>query len=141
MISKKAQFYCKEDLSLIENYDKAISDNNVWEIHHRLETELNLSRKDLQDRNLYFNRPASELIFLTHSEHRKIHVNGENNCMYGRYGVKNPFYNLHHSENTKKMQSDYNLGSRVMSNGIECHYVHRDKIDYYLSLGYHFGRK
>lgn len=32
--------YCSEDISLIENYDKAIADKNrLWEIQHRLEIQ------------------------------------------------------------------------------------------------------
>ena len=33
---KRAKSYCKDDISLIENYDKAIADNTqVWHCHHR----------------------------------------------------------------------------------------------------------
>ena len=70
MISKQAYMYCREDLSLIENYDKAINDNTqIWRCHHRLEIQDNgkiiYTSKQLQDMGLYYNRPASELIFLT----------------------------------------------------------------------------
>ena len=74
MISEIVSLYCKEDPSLIENYDKAINDNTqIWECHHRLETDLNLSMQELKDRNLYYDRPPSELIFLTKAEHSRIH--------------------------------------------------------------------
>lgn len=66
--------YCCDDISLIENYDKAINDDSQsWHCHHKLETELNMSPKDLKEIGRYFNVPASELIFLTKSEHTKIH--------------------------------------------------------------------
>lgn len=74
MINSKAKIYCSEDVSLIENYDKAINDNTkMWVIHHKLEIELNLTCFELKQQNLYYKRPANELIFLTMEEHKKIH--------------------------------------------------------------------
>jgi hypothetical protein len=68
------KLYCKEDISLIQNYDKAISDNTqTWDCHHRKETDEGLSVKQLKEQNLYFDRPANELIFLTKSEHTSLH--------------------------------------------------------------------
>lgn len=68
----------------IENYARAISDEkHMWECHHRLETHFSdgterpknvqLSREELIALGVYYNRPAEELIFLTKSEHRKLH--------------------------------------------------------------------
>lgn len=65
--------FCKDDMSLIENYEEAINSEEKYDCHHRLETELNMSVKELKEKDLYYNRPASELIFLTHSEHAKLH--------------------------------------------------------------------
>ena len=78
MISEEsAKSYCKDDISLIENYDKAISDTTkTWHCHHRRETIF--SRKDLIEIGEYYNRPACELIFLTKSEHRRLHKLGKN---------------------------------------------------------------
>lgn len=78
MISKRAYMYCREDLSLIENYDKAINDSTqIWRCHHRLEIQdegkIIYTSKQLENLGLYYNRPASELIFLTLSEHNKLH--------------------------------------------------------------------
>ena len=78
MISKMAWAYCCEDLSLIENYDKAISDvTQTWRCHHRLEIQdegkVIYTPKQLENLGLYYNRPASELIFLTLSEHNTLH--------------------------------------------------------------------
>lgn len=71
---KRVLKYCKEDASLIENYEKALNDNeNIYDIHHRLEIDLNVSQQYLVDNDLYYNRPASELIFLTHTEHLCLH--------------------------------------------------------------------
>ena len=76
MINEKyAKSYCCEDLSLIENYELAIADTTqMWEIHHRRGTIY--SKKDLKEIGEYYNRPATELIFLTHSEHRRLHTKG-----------------------------------------------------------------
>lgn len=78
MIPKHINKYCNDDITKIENYERAINDTTqVWDCHHRLEIELNLSQQDLKDRDLYYNRPASELIFLTHGEHAKLHNLGK----------------------------------------------------------------
>ena len=59
----------------IENYDKASKTNfKGFVLHHRLE-EQGYTMKQLKDKGLYYNRPASELIFLTHKEHGEIHKN------------------------------------------------------------------
>ena len=73
-----AKRYCSEDISLIENYHQAISDKErMWDIHHRSECDENgrtlFTSKQLIEMNLYFNRPASELVFVTRSMHWKLH--------------------------------------------------------------------
>ena len=74
MISRRIYEFCNDDITKIENYEQAMNDTTqTWHCHHRLETDLNLSIQELKDRGLYFNRPASELIFLTHSEHTSLH--------------------------------------------------------------------
>ena len=77
MISEEsAKSYCKDDISLIENYDKAIADKTqVWHCHHRRETIY--SRSGLKEIGEYYNRPACELIFLTPNEHHRLHNIGK----------------------------------------------------------------
>ena len=75
---KKAKVYCSDDISLIENYHKAIADRDkMWDIHHRRECDSEgrtlFTKKQLIAMNLYYNRPAEELIFVTRSMHWKIH--------------------------------------------------------------------
>ena len=66
--------FCKEDISLIENYEEAVNDKeNVWDCHHRTEIWWDCDSKDLIDNECYYHRPAKELIFLTHAEHAKLH--------------------------------------------------------------------
>lgn len=64
---------CNGDITLIENYDEAVSSNIGYVLHHKLGLELKISGKELQERNLYFNRPPEELMFLTKNEHMRIH--------------------------------------------------------------------
>ena len=67
-----AKKYCCEDISLIENYYKAINDKtHMWNIHHK--RGLEYSKDELTARNEYEGRPAAELIFLTAREHRRLH--------------------------------------------------------------------
>lgn len=70
--------YC-DNIENVENYEKAKSDNFVgWECHHRLETHnsdgerrlVDISHEELKALDMYYNRPAEELIFLTKKEHR-----------------------------------------------------------------------
>ena len=70
---RRAKIFCKDDISLIENFEKAIYDSTqTWHCHHRRENIS--SRKELIKIGEYYNRPANELIFLTKSEHRAIHA-------------------------------------------------------------------
>lgn len=74
----RAKRFCKEDLSKIENYDKAISDDTqTWHCHHRTEIWWNCSKKDLIENDCYYNRKACELIFLTPTEHKSLHSKGK----------------------------------------------------------------
>lgn len=73
MIGQDIQIYCCEDISLIENYGKALNAKTTWDIHHKREITENKSKQQLIDENLYYNRPASELIFLSRKEHNIIH--------------------------------------------------------------------
>lgn len=75
-----ANKFCKDDISKIENYDKAISDTTqTWECHHKLELTLNgefaHTKKELIRLEIYYDRPYFELIFLTKSEHSSLHAN------------------------------------------------------------------
>ena len=53
MISNNASKYCCEDISLIENYDKAIEDKTqYWHCHHRLETHYKNGKRKSCKQNL-----------------------------------------------------------------------------------------
>lgn len=109
MISEETvKKYCNGDISKMENYDKAITDmNKTWDCHHRLEIGSNgerMSIQDLKKRGLYYNRPVEELIFLTHSEHLRLH----------HVGDRNPLYGKHHSKDARMKISKANIG-RILS--------------------------
>ena len=114
MINNQVIWYCR-NYKEIENYQLAISDNNqTWDCHHRREIEENKNREQLIKEGLYYNRPPEELIFLTESEHRKLHTLGhkhseetkkkisENHGMKGR----------HHSEETRMKMSEALKGKK-----------------------------
>ena len=77
MISERCvKTYCKEDISLIENYEEAVNDKiRKWVCHHRVEILPCgvYSHKDLRKFGLYWKRPASELIFMTRADHNVLH--------------------------------------------------------------------
>ena len=138
--------YCK-DYKNIENYEKALADNFVgWDCHHRLETHtsdgerrlVDITVAELQALDMYYNRPAEELIFLRKGEHtslRKVSDStreklraakkGENHPMYGRHhtdeaknkiaeatkGENNPMYGKKHSDAAKKKMSEKAKGN------------------------------
>lgn len=112
MINERyAKKYCRDDLAKIENYEKAIADKTqVWVCHHRLELTLDgefaLSHKQLKMHDMYYNRPYYELIFLTPSEHLRLHKKGKNHPMYARTGKNHPFYGKHHSAETRRKMSE-----------------------------------
>ena len=109
--------YCK-DYENIENYKAAKKDNfKGWECHHRLEThtsdgkrrEVDITADELKALDMYYNRPASELIFLTRSEHHAF-----------KKGENNPFYGKKHSEESKQKMAKAgkkNIGKHWYTDG------------------------
>ena len=108
---ENAKNFCNEDISKIENYDKAINDTTqTWHCHHRLEVTKSFicSRALLKEINMYFHRPADELIFLTLAEHTRIHFKNipmkesqKENISKSSIGKKPTFKGKHHSKETK----------------------------------------
>lgn len=100
MIRKKsAKLFCCEDISLIENYYEAVNDKTQsWELHHRLESELRLSKAELIESGRYYGVEAKYLIFLTKSEHSSLHQKLNNNFKCKK---KNGMLGRHHTEESK----------------------------------------
>lgn len=72
---RHAKEYCK-NYKEIENYEQAISDKSeLWVCHHIMEEVF--TQKELKNAGWYYNRPASELVFIRQSEHNnnpKLHI-------------------------------------------------------------------
>lgn len=109
------KYVCSEDLSLIENYEQAINDNKkTWVCHHRLEIDENKTAQQLKDEGRYYHRPASELIFLTYTEH----------------------WDLHHPG--KRKQEKLTKKIRI-NNGKQNKVIYREQLQEYLENGYKRG--
>lgn len=115
--------YCTEP-EKIENFEKAKADNfKGWEVHHRLETHnsdgerrvVDITRAELKALGMYYDRPPEELIYLTGSEHTKLHNERKKNFLGKRHssetknkisasmrGENNHFYGKKHSDESKK---------------------------------------
>ena len=75
-------FVENKNVEKIENYFLALKDDfREWTVHHRLEThnsdgvlrEIEITPAELKALDMYYNRPADELIFLKRGQHRSIH--------------------------------------------------------------------
>ena len=113
MINKeKIKSYCRDDISLIENYDKAVSDTaKMWHCHHRRETIF--SKSDLIEIGEYYNRPACELIFLTSLEHNRLHHLGKRLSAETRNKLSEANKGKHFSEESCKKMSEAKKGKHL----------------------------
>ena len=120
------ELYCK-DYENIENYDKALADNfKGWCVHHRLETHnsdgerllVDITRDELKALGMCYNRPASELIFLTKSEHMSLH----------RIGKDSPRKGKKLSEETKNKISETLKGQPAWNKGKKLSEEHKKKL-------------
>ena len=115
---RQARKFCKEDLSKIKNYAKAIADTmQVWDCHHMTETWWGCTKKDLIENECYYNRKACELIFLTHAEHTRLHNKGRTfseetsrKLSEATKGENNPMYGKTRSEETRRKMSESQKG-------------------------------
>lgn len=68
---QKLKKYCREPLENIKGYKEAVESEGRYDCHHI--NELTFTRDELKKMNMYYNRPASELVFMKAEEHRKWH--------------------------------------------------------------------
>lgn len=120
--------YCN-DIRDIEGYDKAVVSKEKYDCHHRLEThtsdgerrKVDISKEELIALGMYYNRPASELVFMTCAEHTKLHKTGRHLSeeQKRRIGKSNSIANkgkpsnrrgVHLSEEQKRHLSEINKG-------------------------------
>lgn len=83
MVSMRSiKAFCKGDYTKIENYEEALADTTqTYHLHHKDECKTLLSgikvirtREEMIENGRYFNCPANELIFLTKSDHARLHM-------------------------------------------------------------------
>ena len=127
-MGKNFERYCK-DIENVENFEKAKADDfKGWEVHHRLETHNSdgerrtviITVAELKALDMYYNRPSSELIFLTKSEHRFLHKKGKHfseehkkKLSEANKGEKNHNYGKQFSEEIKKKLSEAHKGKHL----------------------------
>ena len=129
------QNYCK-DYENIENYEKAKKDNfKGWECHHRLETHtsdgerrlVDITKKELIALNMYYNRPASELIFMKHSEHQFLHHKGRKRSDEAKNKMSEAWdYDRHFNEEARRRMSEAHKGN---TNTKGTHWYNNGKIN------------
>lgn len=78
-----AKQFCCEDISLIRGYERAVNDTTqVYDIHHL--DGVFYTKEQLIAMGMYYKVPAMALLFMTRSEHRKIHCAFNGNGLEGR---------------------------------------------------------
>ena len=103
-MSQNFKRYCK-DYENIENYEKAKADNfKGWCCHHR--KGVDIITEELKALGMYYNRPASELIFLTRSEHKSLHQKGKQFSEETKKKMSEVKKGKPKSEETKKKMSE-----------------------------------
>lgn len=83
MISDEVRKYCRKIYHhLIENYAEAVNSEEMYICHHRKEITEDgknaFTADELIDLGEYYHRPPEELIFLTKSAHKALHMVANN---------------------------------------------------------------
>ena len=103
------RYYCS-DIENVENFDKALADNFVgWCCHHR-KGEL-IPTKELKASKMYYHRPASELIFLTESEHHSLHTKGKQHSEESKKKMSEAAKGKPKSEEARRKNSESHKGN------------------------------
>lgn len=111
--------YCR-DIENVENYEKAKAENfKGWSVHHRLETHnsdgerrlVDIKSTELAALDMYWNRPASELIFLTVKEHNALHRRGKHPSEETRRKISEASKNI--SDETRMKMSEAQKGKHL----------------------------
>ena len=109
-MSQNFKRYCK-DYENIENYEKALADNfKGWCCHHRKGADIH--REKLKASGMYYDRPASELIFLKRSGHQSLHQKGKQFSEETRKRMSEAQKGKPKSAETRKKLSEAQKGKR-----------------------------
>ena len=104
--------YC-QDYQNIQNYAEAVKSPLRYDLHHRREISEHKSKSDLIEENLYYNRPATELIFLERGEHARLHNAGKQLSTETRQKISDAKKGHLVSEDTRNKMSDAKKGHLV----------------------------
>lgn len=119
--------FCKEP-EKIENYEKAAADNfKGWCCHHRLETHtsdgerrtVDITVAELKALDMYWHRPAEELIFLTKSEHISLHKKEKQLSDEIKIKISEASKGKPKSEETKNRISESRKGKKFITSGMK----------------------
>ena len=86
---KKLKKYCREPIENIKGYREAVESEDVGYVCHHI-NELTFTEDELKKMNMYYNRPSSELIIMSRSEHKTWHNKWNGHPMKGRTREKSP---------------------------------------------------
>ena len=142
-MKKGFEYFC-DDIENVENYEIAKADNFVlWDCHHRLETHtsdgdrrlVDITKKELIALDMYYHRPASELIFMPRKNHLSLHNSGKHLTDETKHKMSEARKCKKHSEETRKKLSEVHKGhstpeetrkkiseaNKVSMKGNQCH--------------------
>lgn len=111
-----------KEIEKVENYKKAKLDNFLgWNIHHRLETHtsegikrlVQITKEELIALDMYFDRPANELIYLTIPEHTSVHSKGRKCSEEQKRKTSKTLMGHKVTEETRKKISEKLMGSHL----------------------------
>lgn len=120
MIKRYYKRLC-DNIENVENYELAKADNfKGWDCHHRLETHnsdgerrlVGITRNELKALDMYFHRPANELIFLPRKEHLLLHHKGKHHSEEAKIKLSEAHKGKPLTEEHKNKISESNKGRR-----------------------------
>lgn len=86
--------YCREPIENIRGYKEALRSSVQYDCHHI--NELTFTVDELKMMNMYYDRPASELTLMPHSDHMKLHR--RHDMPSALYGDRHPNYHKYEQE-------------------------------------------
>jgi hypothetical protein len=89
--------YCRESIENIKGYKEALISNEKYNCHHI--NELTFTKDELIKMNMYYHRPASELVIIKAIEHIRLHAKFDMHS--SRFGAKNGWYAIYEDKHPK----------------------------------------
>lgn len=104
--------YCKDPIEKIEGYERAMNEPGRFILHHRLE-DRGYTKQQLLSMHMYYNRQASELIFISQSEYMRLRMTRRKQSHETRGKISEARKGKpckHHSEKTREKISKAKKG-------------------------------